>query len=108
MIQKPSVTAGTLLIISSLLFSSIVIVLRLQISLFLIVGVASVGARQTGHAPNFAKSARASVTVIAPPIRVATWAKGIMLIRSHAERIATSPVPPWLARQAATIPDSTG
>jgi hypothetical protein len=36
----------------------------------------------------------ASVTVIAPPRRVATCAKGISSMRSAAVRIMTSPVPP--------------
>ena len=34
------------------------------------------------------------VTVTAPPIRVAIWAKGISCIRLAAVRMATSPVPP--------------
>lgn len=34
------------------------------------------------------------VTVMAPPMRVATWAKGISCIRLAAVRMATSPVPP--------------
>ena len=37
----------------------------------------------------------ASVTVIAPPMRVATWANGSSSIRFAAVRIAISPVPPW-------------
>lgn len=35
-----------------------------------------------------------SVTVIAPPIRVAIWAKGMSCMRLAAVRMATSPVPP--------------
>ncbi len=36
-----------------------------------------------------------SVTTMAPPIRVATCAKGISTMRLAAVRIAMSPVPPW-------------
>src|SRR6266851_7961514 len=51
---------------------------------------------------------RTRVTVIAPPIRVAIWAKGISCIRFAAVRIATSPVPPWPEWQAFTIAVSIG
>ena len=44
--------------------------------------------------PILPNSTRASVTVIAPPIRVAICAKGISCIRFAAVRMATSPVPP--------------
>src|SRR5882672_6852843 len=46
-----------------------------------------------------------SVTVIAPPIRVAIWANGMSCMRSAAVRMATSPVPPcplWHALMIAT------
>src|SRR6476469_5634266 len=49
-----------------------------------------------------------SVTVIAPPIRVAIWAKGISCIRLAAVRIATSPVPPCPLWQALMIAVSIG
>jgi len=46
---------------------------------------------------------RASVTVMAPPIRVEICANGISTMRLDAVRIATSPVPPWPLWQAVTI-----
>src|SRR5882724_2322335 len=50
----------------------------------------------------------ASVTVIAPPIRVAVWANGMSCILFEVSRMATSPEPPLLQRQAVTIARSTG
>lgn len=50
--------------------------------------------RRARQPPNRANSASATVTVSAPPIRVATCANGISTIRFDALRIATSPVPP--------------
>jgi len=44
--------------------------------------------------PSHLSAISVSVTVMAPPIRVAIWAKGISCIRFAAVRMATSPVPP--------------
>ena len=48
------------------------------------------------------------VTVTAPPIRVAIWAKGISCIRLAAVRMATSPVPPCPLWHALIMADSIG
>ena len=53
-----------------------------------------VGLRRRSVYANRVMAIKASVTVIAPPIRVAICAKGISTIRLAAVRIATSPVPP--------------
>ena len=45
---------------------------------------------------------------MAPPMRVAIWAKGMSCMRSAAVRMATSPVPPWPEWQAFTIAVSIG
>ena len=55
-----------------------------------------------------ASASRVNMIVIAPPIRVAICANGISCMRFAAVRIATSPVPPWPARQAMTIAVSIG
>src|SRR5215475_12777926 len=49
-----------------------------------------------------------SVTVMAPPIRVAIWANGISCMRLAAVRMATSPVPPCPLWQALMIAVSIG
>src|SRR5205823_1482011 len=69
--------------------------------------------RRQGDAPGLAKRRQGvaigtSVTVTAPPMRVAIWANGISCMRLAALRMATSPVPPWPQRQAATMPTSMG
>ncbi len=53
-------------------------------------------------------SRRVTLTVIAPPILVDTWANGISSSRSAALKIATSPVPPWPEWQALIIDVSIG
>src|SRR5882724_11928702 len=58
--------------------------------------------------PNFARAIIASVTVIAPPMRVAVWAKGMRDILFAVSRIATSPAPPLLQRQQVTMARSIG
>jgi hypothetical protein len=50
----------------------------------------------------------ASVTVIAPPMRVAVWAKGISGIRCAVSRTAPSPAPPLLQQQEVAIAKSIG
>ncbi len=45
---------------------------------------------------------RLSLTVMAPPMRVAIWAKGINGILFAAVRMATSPALPWPLWQAFT------